>query len=78
MDIQTLKLNLVQRILNSKNKAILAKVNIIFQEESENDWWDELPQEIRDSISEGISDINTGKIFTHDQVMLEAKTKYGF
>ncbi len=78
MDIQTLKIDLVQRIINSKNEALLAKVNLIFQEESENDWWDELPQEIRDSISEGISDINSGKIFTHDQVMQEAKTKYGF
>ena len=78
MDIQTLKLDLVQRIINSNNEAILAKVKGIFQEESENDWWDELPREIQDSISEGISDINTGKIFTHDQVMQEAKTKYGF
>ena len=78
MDIQTLKLELVQRIINSKNEAILAKVNLIFEEESEKDWWDELPQEIRDSISDGIRDIDSGKIYSHDQVMLEAKTKYGF
>ncbi len=77
MDIQTLKLDLVQRILNSKNETILAKVTMIFEEESKNDWWDELPQEVKDSIAEGISDLDTGKIFTHDQVIQEAKIKYG-
>ena len=77
MDIQTLKLDLVQRILNSKHETILAKVTMIFEEESKNDWWDELPQEVKDSIAEGISDLDTGKIFTHDQVIQEAKIKYG-
>ena len=78
MDIQTLKLDLVQRILNSENEGILAKVNIILQEESENDWWDQLPKEVQDSINEGNSDINTGNIFTHDQVIQEVKIKYEF
>ena len=77
MDIQTLKLDLVQRILNSKNETILAKVTMIFEEESKNDWWDELPQEVKDSIAEGIHDLDTGTIFTHDQVIQEAKIKYG-
>ena len=78
MDIQTLKLDLVQRILNTRNEAILAKVNNIFQEESDNDWWNQLPLEVQDAILNGISDINDGNTFANDQVIKEAKIKYGF
>jgi hypothetical protein len=78
MDIQTLKLDLVQRILNTRNEAILAKVNNIFQEESDNDWWNQLPLEVQDAILNGISDINDGNTFTNDQVIKEAKIKYKF
>ena len=78
MDIQALKIELVQKILNTQNPAILTKVNTIFRKEMEKDWWDQLPQEIQDSIFEGIQDIEKGKIFTNEQVIQEAKQKYGF
>ncbi|HZK92641.1 MAG TPA: hypothetical protein VFC67_00435 [Prolixibacteraceae bacterium] len=78
MDIPALKLDLVQKILNTKNPSILLKINTIFQKEVENDWWDQLPPEVQDSILEGIHDIEKGNIFTHEQVIQEAKQKYGF
>ena len=78
MDIQALKIDLAQKILNTQDPAILSKVNTLFRKEMEKDWWDQLPQEIQDSIFEGIQDIEEGKVFTHDQVIQEAKQKYGF
>ena len=78
MDIHALKIDLVQRILNTQNQTLLYKINNIFKKEVEKDWWDKLPQEVQDSIFEGIQDIEKGKIFTHDQVIQEAKQKYGF
>jgi len=78
MDIPALKLDLVQKILNTENPAVLFKIVTIFQKEVEKDWWDQLPQEVQESIFEGIQDIEKGNIFTHDQVMQEAKQKYGF
>ena len=78
MDIQTLKIDLVQKILNSKDEKVLSKVNEIFLKESVDDWWDELPKEVQDSIIEGVQDINKGNIYTHEQVIQEAKSKYGF
>ncbi len=78
MDIQALKIDLVQRILSTKNTTLLQKINNIFQKEAETDWWDQLPQEIQESIYEGIQDIENGRVLTHDQVILEAKQKYGF
>jgi len=78
MDIQALKIDLVKRILNTQNRVILSEISKLLETEAENDWWDQLPKEIQDSIFEGIKDIGEGKVFTHDQVIREAKQKYGF
>ena len=78
MDIQALKIDLAQRILNTQNPTLLFRINNIFQKEAEKDWWDNLPPEVQESIYEGIQDIENGKVFTHDQVIQEAKEKYGF
>ena len=78
MDIQSLKLDLVQKILNTDKPSLLSKIDKIFQKEEKNDWWDQLPIEIQDSIKEGIDDIHKGNTFSHDQVVQEAKQKYSF
>jgi myo-inositol catabolism protein IolC len=78
MDIQALKIDLVQKILHTQDTALLSIISNIFQKEVEKDWWDQLPQEVQDSILEGVQDIEKGKVFTHDQVIQEAKQKYGF
>ena len=53
-------------------------LNQLLQKEVEKDLRDQLPPEIQDSIFEGINDIKSGKVFVHEQVMHEAKQKYGF
>jgi len=78
MDIQTLKIDLARRILSSQNASLLHKIESIFQKEVETDWWDQLPKEVQDSINEGIQDIEKGHVLTHQQVIHEAKEKYGF
>jgi len=78
MDIQTLRINLAKKILNTQNRDLLLEINKIIQEKGEDDWWDQLPKEIQDSIAEGIEDVKNGKVYTHDQVIQEAKQKYGF
>jgi len=78
MDIQALKLDLVQKILSTSNPALLSRIDNILKKEVEKDWWDQLPQEIQESIFEGIQDIETGNVFTNEQVIQEAKQKYGF
>jgi hypothetical protein len=78
MDIQALKIDLVQKILSTQNPTLLSRINNIFKKEVEKDWWDQLPKEVQESILEGIQDIEKGDVFTHDQVIGEAKQKYGF
>lgn len=45
---------------------------------NKTDWWDQLPQEVRASVFEGIEDIKMGNVYTNTQVIQEAKLKYGF
>lgn len=78
MDVSALKLDLVQKILNTENPSLLSEIDSLLQKEVEKDWWDQLPREVQDSILEGVKDIEEGNVFTHDQVIQEAKQKYGF
>jgi predicted transcriptional regulator len=78
MDIQTLKLDLLEKIIQTEKSSILLKIKELFQDEKTSDWWENLPTEIQESINEGLDDIKEGRVFTQEQVMSEAKQKYGF
>ena len=78
MDIQTLKLDLVSKIINTEKSDILVKISNIFQQDRKSDWWDELPAEVQESILEGMADVKKGNVFSHEQIVQEVKQKYGF
>lgn len=78
MDIQTLKLDLVSKIINIEKPALLIEINKILQKENKTDWWDKLPEEVQESILEGMDNVQKGNVYTHENIMQEAKQKYGF
>jgi hypothetical protein len=78
MDIQALKLHLVEKIINTERPSLLVKISKLLQNEKTEDWWNDLPSEVQVSIMDGIKDVKEGNILTHDQVIREAKQKYGF
>ena len=78
MDIQALKLHLVEKIINTEKTSLLVKISKLLQNEKADDWWNELPAEVQSSIMDGLKDVKEGKTFTHDQVIREARQKYGF
>ncbi len=78
MDIQALKLDLVAKILKTEKSSILIDIEKLFAKENDQDWWDQLPEEVQQSILEGVDDVSHGKTYSHDQVVREAKQKYGF
>ena len=78
MDIQSLKIELAQKILNSTKPALLEKVDQLFKMEEPTDWWEDLPSEIQDSIYQGIKDVEDRKVLIHEQVVQEAKENFGF
>ena len=78
MDIQTLKIELAQKILSSNRPDILEKIVQLFKTENQDDWWKELPKEVQDSINQGLLDAEKGNVLDHEQVVQEAREKYGF
>jgi len=78
MDIQSLKLDLISKIMSIDKPALLIEIKKILQKENKTDWWDNLPLEVQESILEGLTDIQNGNVLTNEQVMQEAKQKYGF
>ena len=78
MDIQTLKLDLVEKIINTEKTSLLLEISDLFSNNAKSDWCDNVPPEVQDSILEGLKDVEEGNTFTHDQVMCEAKQQYGF
>jgi predicted transcriptional regulator len=77
MDIQALKLDLISKIVTIDRPTILLEINKLIQKETKTDWWDKLPAEVQKSILEGMDDVQKGNVFTHEQIMQEAKQKYG-
>lgn len=78
MDIQALKLDLVEKIIQTEKPSILLKINNILQKNTDDDWWEKLPPEIQKSIKEGMKDVEKGDTFSHEHVIKEAKQKYGY
>lgn len=67
--------NLIDAINDSKTlKAIYSM--IAKQKKQEADWWDELPDEIKAAIDEGIAQADRGELIPHEQVMKEIKAKF--
>jgi hypothetical protein len=78
MDIQALKIDLVDKIIKTEKQSILIKVSELLQKEKSKDWWEQLPLEIQESILDGAKDVKEGNVYTHEQVIQEAREKYGY
>ena len=72
MNIENTKLELIQRLQKTKDKAILLKIRKVFEEESA-DWYDELSVEEKKEIELGIRQANEGKLVSHESVMAKLK-----
>lgn len=74
MDIQAEKLKLIEWLLSLKDHSIIEKLNFFKENISEkNDWWETLSDFEKQSIDQGIKDIEEGKTLPHSEVM----KKYG-
>jgi predicted transcriptional regulator len=78
MDIQALKIDLAKKILKSNKPTLLQKVDQLFKIENDDDWWEDLPVEIQESIIQGVREAADGNVLNHQQVVQEAREKYGY
>ena len=72
MDIQLEKIELMKLLLETENPSIINSIKKIFQKE-QKDWWDELPQSVKDDIEESERQIERGEFSTFEDVMLKLR-----
>ena len=68
MYIQAEKIALAQLLLQTEDFTIIEKVKAIFKMEKK-DWWDELSEEQKAEIEEGLRDADEGRVVPYDGFM---------
>ncbi len=66
MNLETRKINLINWISTLQDEKTLEKMEKI--QEERNDWWDNLNEEDKSAITDGISQLDSGKYMTRSQV----------
>jgi len=74
MNVQTEKIELAKRLLETENEAVLRQIKEVF-ESHEKDFWDDLPEHVKAGIERGRKQAAEGKLTPHDEVM-KKYTKY--
>jgi hypothetical protein len=76
MDIQAEKIALMKLLLETDSEEIISKVKSVFKKE-EYDFYDDLPEHVKESVQRGLKDVEEGKVRDHEFVMRDIKVKYG-
>ena len=66
--MQAEKYSLIEYIMGIKEASTIAKFKALVKS-SEKDWWNEIAQEEKSEIEQGIKELNNGDVLTHKEVM---------
>ena len=74
MGHEAIKLELIEWLMKLDDDETLDYLKLVKESNaSHNDWWDDLTEEQKSGIEEGLKDIEAGRVVPHDTV----KQKYG-
>lgn len=76
MNIQEKKLEIVQLVLNTNKTTLLNKIEEILKKNAAKDWWDEISDEEKKAIEQGLAEADRGEFISHEEVMKQVKDKY--
>ena len=69
------KESLIEQIMKTEDDAILSQIKALL-EFNKNDYWNNLPDHVKESIQIGIQESNQGLGRPHEEVMKELRSKY--
>jgi predicted transcriptional regulator len=67
MDIRLEKIELMKLLRETENLSVATYIKNIFVKEKK-DWWDELPNYVKEGIEEGERDIAEGRVHSYEEV----------
>ena len=73
MNIQAEKLNVLQQIINSDDVNLIKDIKSLINNR-EMDWFDGLSKSQQNDVTEGLSELDSGNFFSHE----EAKKRFGY
>lgn len=68
MDIQAEKLNLIKWLTDVTEPSVIKRF-IALKNDHGFDWWDQISEDEKNEIEEGLAEANRGEIFSHEEVM---------
>jgi hypothetical protein len=68
MDIQLEKINLIKMIQDTDDISVITSIKNFFKTEKK-DWWDELSEDQKAEIQEGIKDADEGRVIPFESFM---------
>ncbi len=74
-----LKDELHQIIDSIDDVGILKAIRVLLQKQTKNtesDFWDDLPENVKESILRGLQQIENGETISHENVLQEIREKY--
>jgi hypothetical protein len=74
MDI-ALKHKIAEKIIQSEDDVLLNEIETLLRL-SENDFWGELPVEVKAAINQAKDELDRGEGIPHDEVMHEVKSRF--
>jgi predicted transcriptional regulator len=63
----------VKQYIDAADEKVVKMVHAMLEAQQEEDWWDELPLEVRGEIDEALADLDKGKGIPHEEVMKKYK-----
>ena len=67
ISLESRKLNLINLITSIKDESLLAKMEKLINEQTE--WYDELPDEVKDELELSIQEAARGELMSHEEVV---------
>lgn len=76
MSTAELKYSLFKAIDSINDGKVLKDIYSFITKKTDTDFWDELSQEEKDAIEEGIAQAERGELISHEEVMAEIKSRF--
>lgn len=73
MGHDAIKLELIEWLVQLEDDEVIRYLKIVKDSEGSNDWWNDLTDEQKAGIERGLSDIDEGRTFPHEEV----RKRYG-
>jgi hypothetical protein len=63
----------VKKYIDEADDHVVKMVYSLLEADREDDWWDDLPKDVQDSIDKAIAQLDAGKGIPHEEVMKKYK-----